>query len=162
MRRATPSSARLLPKSLDMLRSWTAGGTDACSPTDNPAPPFLLSCYWGYSVSEAAARRGRVRRGCCPPVVLSGNAAHQAEPAPGPRRVPADVTLDDALARVGGLQLDEGRTATEGEVGLDVVAAVRGLDAREHVGQHPGVVGEQDGHVWMLQQLGRHCARDVR
>ena len=51
----------------------------------------------------------------------------QEQQVPGPRRVPADVTLDDALARVGGLQLDEGRTATEGEVGLDVVAAVRGL-----------------------------------
>ena len=33
MLRSTLSSARLLPKSLEMLRSSTAGGADACSPT---------------------------------------------------------------------------------------------------------------------------------
>src|SRR5215469_2006176 len=32
MRRSTLSSARLLPKSLEMLRSSTAGGADVCSP----------------------------------------------------------------------------------------------------------------------------------
>src|SRR6516165_5090738 len=192
MRRSTLSSARLLPKSLEISRSSTAGGADA----DNPTPPFL-SCLSGIPLKRGSSPERNWPPGLLPALSTgtSGRARHRAvercrrgqraarqrrqpqQPAEAvdpvrspaasfenfdgivrgddpvrtdglvvrngghllkrtgglqehqvarPRRVAADVALDDGLARAGGLQLDEGRPAAEGEVRLDVAAAVRG------------------------------------